>query len=107
MHLSNNMAPVIIQAIQDAIKFNQDLLNSETLKNIEEHEEYLMTLGYLLTHIQDEYKKQITANIIQKRKSELEDVKKRALNDPDGEPSGKLTSPSDIDRIKDRKIENK
>lgn len=51
------MAPVIIQAIQDAIKFNQDLLNSETLKNIEDHEEYLMTLGNLLMHAQDEYKK--------------------------------------------------
>ncbi len=57
MHLSNNMAPAIIQAIQDAIKFNQNLLNSETLKNIEEHEEYLMTLGNLLMHAQDEYKK--------------------------------------------------
>ncbi len=57
MHLSNSMAPVIIQAIQDAIKFNQDLLNSETLKNIEDHEEYLMTLGNLLMHAQDEYKK--------------------------------------------------
>ncbi len=57
MHISNNMAPVIIQAIQDAIKFNQSLLNSETLKNIEEHEEYLMTLGNLLMHAQDEYKK--------------------------------------------------
>lgn len=51
------MAPVIIQAIQDAIKFNQDLLNGETLKNIEDHEEYLMTLGNLLMHAQDEYKK--------------------------------------------------
>lgn len=107
MYLNDELITTMIQAIQDAIKFNQDLLNSETLKNIEEYEEYLMTLGYLLTHIQDEYKKQITTNIIQKRKSELEDLKKRALNDPDGEPSGKLTSPSDIDRIKDRKIENK
>ncbi len=57
MHLINNMAPAIIQAIQDAIKFNQNILNRETLKNIEEHEEYLMTLWNLLMHAQDEYKK--------------------------------------------------
>ncbi len=38
--------------------------------------------------------------------SELEDVKKRAQNTPDDEPSGKLTSPSEIDRMRDRKNED-
>ena len=57
MNISNNMAPVVIQAILDAIKFNQALLDSETLRDIEDHEEYLMTLGTLLNHVKDEYKK--------------------------------------------------
>lgn len=57
MNISNNMAPVVVQAILDAIKFNQSLLNSETLRDIEDHEEYLMTLGTLLLHVSDEYKK--------------------------------------------------
>jgi uncharacterized protein YerC len=57
MNISNNMAPVVIQAILDAIKFNQSLLESETLRDIEDHEEYLLTLGNLLAHASDEYKK--------------------------------------------------
>ena len=57
MNISNNMAPVVIQAILDAIKFNQALLKSDTLKDIEDHEDYLMTLGNLLNHVEDEYKK--------------------------------------------------
>ena len=51
------MAPVVIQAILDAIKFNQSLLESETLRDIEDHEEYLMSLGILLSHVEDEYRK--------------------------------------------------
>jgi hypothetical protein len=57
MNISNNMAPVVIQAILDAIKFNQALLESETLRDIEDHEEYLMSLGMLLSHVEDEYRK--------------------------------------------------
>ncbi|MCE2027309.1 hypothetical protein [Sessilibacter corallicola] len=50
--------------------------------------------------------KEEIARRVQKRKSELEDVKKRAQNTPDDEPSGKLTSPSEIDRMRDRKNED-
>ncbi len=57
MNISNNMAPVVVQAILDAIKFNQALLESEALRNVEDQEEYLMTLGNLLMHVEDEYKK--------------------------------------------------
>ena len=57
MNISNNMAPLVVQAILDAIKFNQALLESETLRDIEDHEEYLMSLGNLLGHVEDEYKK--------------------------------------------------
>lgn len=40
---------------------------------------------------------------IAKRKKEAESVRRRAMLDPDDEPSGKLTNPSDMDRHKDRK----
>lgn len=56
MNISNNMAPILIQAIIDAIKFNQSLLSSETLRDVEDHEEYLLNLGILLQHAEDEYK---------------------------------------------------
>lgn len=55
MEISNNMAPALIQAILDAIKFNQMLLTSETLRSIEEHEEHLLTLDALLQHACDAY----------------------------------------------------
>ncbi|WP_444997509.1 hypothetical protein [Aliikangiella sp. IMCC44359] len=57
MNISNNMAPLLVQAVLDAIKFNQELLKSDTLRDIEDHEEYLMSLGNLLGHVEDEYKK--------------------------------------------------
>ncbi len=57
MNMSNNMAPVAIQATLDAIKFDQTLLDNETLRNIEDHEKYVMSLGVLLSHVTDEYKK--------------------------------------------------
>jgi len=56
MEISNNLALTAIQAVIDAIKFNQSLLNSETLRDAEDHEEYLMTLGTLLGHLEDQYK---------------------------------------------------
>lgn len=57
MNISNNMAPLVVQAVLDSIKFNQELLKSDTLRDIEDHEEYLMNLGNLLGHIEDEYRK--------------------------------------------------
>lgn len=56
MEISNNMAPVLIQAILDAIKFNQMLLTSDTLRNIEDQEEHLLTLDALLRHASDAYR---------------------------------------------------
>lgn len=40
---------------------------------------------------------------IEKRKSEGKSARERASKDPDSEPSGKLTSPSDLNRHRDRK----
>lgn len=40
---------------------------------------------------------------IEKRKSEAQSVRERASKDPDSEPSGKLTNPSDLDKHSDRR----
>ncbi|UTA47461.1 hypothetical protein L1F30_15030 [Simiduia sp. 21SJ11W-1] len=40
---------------------------------------------------------------IKKRRQEAAEARKRATENPDDEPSGKHTIPSDIDRHKDRK----
>lgn len=57
MYVNDEMAPTLIQAVVDSIKFNQALLDSETLRNVEDHEEYLMSLGALLMHLEDEYRR--------------------------------------------------
>ena len=57
MKVSDNLAPSMIQAVIDAIKFNQSLLESETIRDAEDLEEYLLTLNQLLGHLSDEYKK--------------------------------------------------
>ncbi|WP_347330353.1 hypothetical protein [Marinimicrobium locisalis] len=41
-----------------------------------------------------------------KRLKEIRDIKDRAKGNPDEEPSGKLTNPNDIDRVKDRRKGN-
>lgn len=56
MEISNNFAPTVVSAVVDAIKFNQSLLQSETLRDIEDHEEYLLSLHVLLSYLKDQYK---------------------------------------------------
>lgn len=42
----------------------------------------------------------------QKRKKEAADARKRAKENPDDEPSGKMNKPNDLDRARDRKTDN-
>jgi hypothetical protein len=42
---------------------------------------------------------------IKKRKENSAEVRKRAENSPEEEPTGKLTNPNDVDRMRDRKNE--
>lgn len=46
------------------------------------------------------------ARRVSKRKKELEVIKKRALEEVDDEPNGKMTFPNDLDRTKDRNQED-
>ena len=48
--------PLLLQAVRDGIRYKESLLTSETLRDIEEHEENLMYLGELLSYLTDEYR---------------------------------------------------
>ena len=48
--------PLLVSAIRDAVIYNQQLLRSETLKNVEDFEEYLVSLEYFEQRIKDSYK---------------------------------------------------
>jgi hypothetical protein len=41
-----------------------------------------------------------------KRKKEAAEARMRAKDNPDSEPSGKLTHPSDLDRVRDRRSDD-
>lgn len=50
--------------------------------------------------------KEEIARRARKRLKEISEVRNRAKNNPDEEASGKLTTPNDIERIKDRREKN-
>ena len=57
MEISNTWMPLILKSVDDAMRHKQMLLQSETLQNIEDHEESLVHLGELLGYLKDEYSK--------------------------------------------------
>ncbi len=57
MEINDTWVPLILQSARDSIRYKEMLLTSETLRNIEEHEENLMYLGELLSYLTEEYKK--------------------------------------------------
>ena len=48
--------PLLVSAIRDAVVYNRQLLRSETLKNVEDFEEYLVSLEYFEQRIKESYK---------------------------------------------------
>ncbi|GLS24304.1 hypothetical protein [Marinibactrum halimedae] len=57
MEISDNWMPLILQSVSDSIKYKEMLLQSETLRDIEDHEENLIFLSELLGYLKDEYSK--------------------------------------------------
>ena len=57
MEISDNWMPLILQSVNDAIKYRQLLLQSDTLRDVEDYEEDLVFLGELLSYLKDEYSK--------------------------------------------------
>ena len=57
MHVGDTWAPLLLHAVQDAIRYRQLLLQSETARDVEDLEEGLVHLGELLAQLRDEYEK--------------------------------------------------
>lgn len=57
IEISNAVAPMLVQALRDAVRYNEELLNSETLKNRADYEEHLVELTQFYAEIKSQYKK--------------------------------------------------
>lgn len=57
IEISNAAAPLLVQALRDAVRYNEGLLKSETLRNRSEYEEYLVEVSQLYAEIKTQYKK--------------------------------------------------
>ncbi len=53
--ISANLAPLMVTAIRDAMKYNEGLLNSETIPDVTDIEEYLVSLGMLEMEVKRQY----------------------------------------------------
>lgn len=57
MEIDDKWVPLILQSVRDGVRYKELLLKSETLKDIEDHEENLMHMDMLLSYLTEEYKK--------------------------------------------------
>lgn len=57
IEISNAAAPLLVQALRDAVRYNEELLKSETLRNRSEYEEYLVEVSQFYAEIKAQYKK--------------------------------------------------
>lgn len=57
MEVNDTWAPLLLQAVRDAIRYRELLLESETARDIEDQEEGIMDLGMLLADLRHEYEK--------------------------------------------------
>ncbi|AZZ90283.1 MULTISPECIES: hypothetical protein [unclassified Hahella] len=57
MNIRNELAPILLQAVSDAIQFNRAIMDGGFLNDSESHFEYLVSLNHLLHYLEEEYKK--------------------------------------------------
>lgn len=57
IEISNAAAPLLVQALRDAVRYNEQLLMSETLRDRADHEEYLLEVSQFYAEIKSQYKK--------------------------------------------------
>ncbi|BBA32000.1 uncharacterized protein sS8_0030 [Methylocaldum marinum] len=58
IEISNAAAPLLVQALRDAVRYNEELLKSETLRNRSEYEEHLVEISQFYAEVKAQYKKQ-------------------------------------------------
>ncbi|WP_338845957.1 hypothetical protein V8J88_19765 [Massilia sp. W12] len=57
MEIDNYWIPTLLQTVRDGIRYKEGLLTSETLRDIEAHEEDLMLRGDLIAYLVEQYNK--------------------------------------------------
>ncbi len=57
IEISNAAAPLLVQALRDAVRYNEELLKSETLRDRSDCEEYLLEVSQLYAEIKSQYKR--------------------------------------------------
>ena len=57
IEISNAAAPLLVQALQDAVRFNEQLLKSETLRDRADYEEHLLQVSQFYAEIKAQYKR--------------------------------------------------
>jgi len=56
MEISNALAPLLVQALRDAVRYNEQLLSSETLRDRSEYEQYLVDVSQLYAEVKSAYR---------------------------------------------------
>ncbi len=57
IEISNAAAPLLIQALKDAVRYNEQLLQSETLRNRADYEAHLVEISQFYAEIKSQYKR--------------------------------------------------
>ncbi len=57
IEISNAAAPLLVQALRDSVRYNEELLKSETLRDRSEYEEFLVEVSQLYSEIKSQYKR--------------------------------------------------
>lgn len=57
IEISNAAAPLLIQALKDSVRYNEQLLQSQTLSNRADYEEYFLEIGQFFAEMKAQYKK--------------------------------------------------
>lgn len=57
IEISNAAAPLLVQALRDAVRYAELLLKSETLRNRAEYEEHLVQISQLYAEVRSQYKR--------------------------------------------------
>jgi hypothetical protein len=57
IEISDTWAPLLVSAVRDAVRYQEGLLRSETLRNRSDYEEHLVQLSQFFEYVKDEYKK--------------------------------------------------
>ena len=57
IEISNAAAPLLIQALKDAVRYNEQLLQSQTLSNRADYEEHLLEISQFFAEMKAQYKK--------------------------------------------------